>query len=48
MPNSEMEEIFCQSQVRFYNQPVGIIIAKSFELANQVSELVKIIFQENG
>ncbi|XP_070499173.1 uncharacterized protein [Chironomus tepperi] len=47
MPDSEMEEIFCQSQVRFYNQPVGIIVAESFEAANRASELVKITYEDN-
>ena len=46
--NTEIEEIFCGSQVRFYNQPIGVIFAESSQLANQVSKLVKISYSQNG
>ncbi|KAL7051325.1 hypothetical protein ACKWTF_004430 [Chironomus riparius] len=50
MPNnylfvSEPEEIFCESEVLFFNQPVGIIVAKSFELAQYAAKLVTVSYE---
>lgn len=47
-PDTEIEEIFCSSQIRFHNQPIGVIIAESSQIANQAAELVKVIYQQTG
>jgi xanthine dehydrogenase molybdopterin-binding subunit B len=45
---SEPEEIFCSSEVKFYNQPVGIILAKTNELAKKAAELVEVLYEQEG
>jgi xanthine dehydrogenase molybdopterin-binding subunit B len=45
---SEPEEIFCSSEVKFYNQPVGIILAKTNELAKNAADLVKVLYEKEG
>ena len=47
-PSTEIEEIFCGSQIRFHNQPIGVIVAESSQIANRASELVKVSFQQRG
>jgi xanthine dehydrogenase/oxidase len=44
----EPEEIFCSSDVRFHGQPVGILLAKTHELANQAAELVDIVYEKSN
>lgn len=41
----EMEEIFCSSEVKFYGQPVGVIVANTSDLANKAAELVNITYE---
>lgn len=43
-----MEEIFCSDRVLFNGQPVGIIVAETFDIANQVVDLVKIVYEKTG
>lgn len=38
------EEVFCSGTVRHYFQPLGIIVAKSQELAEQAADLVKVTY----
>jgi xanthine dehydrogenase molybdopterin-binding subunit B len=39
------EEIFVGSTVHFHNQPAGIIVAQSSDLANTAAELVDISYK---
>lgn len=38
------EELFCSGTVQFYAQPVGIVVATSFELAERAADLVKLSY----
>lgn len=38
------EELFCSGTIRYYNQPVGLIVAVSREIAVRASNLVKITY----
>jgi xanthine dehydrogenase/oxidase len=44
----EPEEIFCSSDVRFFGQPVGIVLAKSHELANKAADLVEVLYEKGN
>ncbi|CAO1351447.1 unnamed protein product [Diamesa serratosioi] len=43
----EPEQIFCDSIVKFYGQPVGILLAESNELANLAADLVEIHYEKS-
>nr|XP_026487933.1 xanthine dehydrogenase-like [Vanessa tameamea] len=38
------EELLCNGEVKFYNQPLGIIVAKSQKIANKATTLVKVSY----
>lgn len=38
----EPEEILCSSEVRFFEQPVGIILAETNEIAQKAAKLVDV------
>ncbi|XP_037826949.1 indole-3-acetaldehyde oxidase-like [Lucilia sericata] len=41
----EEEELFLTGEVKFYNQPVGIVVAESNTLAYKAAELIKIKYE---
>ncbi|KAL1373969.1 hypothetical protein pipiens_005053 [Culex pipiens pipiens] len=43
---SDIEEVFCSDRVAYHGQPVGMIVAESFALANRVVKLVKVSYGE--
>lgn len=46
---SEIEEIFLSTgEVLYYDQPVGIILADSMELANRAATKVNILYVDTG
>lgn len=42
----ESEEILCSKFVKFYGQPVGIIVATREKIANRAANLVKVKYSE--
>lgn len=48
MGNTEIDEIFCSGEVAFHGQPVGVVVAKTFELANLAVALVEISYEKIG
>lgn len=43
--NLEVEEIFCSDKVKFNGQPVGVVIAETFDIAYKARELVKVEYK---
>lgn len=46
--NYKVEEVLCSEKLLYHGQPVGIIVADTFELAYQAAELVKIDYENSG
>lgn len=44
----ENEELFASGTIKFYNQPIGVIVAESNATANVAAELVKITYDGKG
>ncbi|XP_039453634.1 uncharacterized protein LOC120432483 [Culex pipiens pallens] len=44
----EVEEIFCSGEVGYHGQPVGMVLAESFELANRAAALVDICYERTS
>ncbi|XP_073819307.1 uncharacterized protein [Musca autumnalis] len=44
----EPEEIFCSDLVRYYDQPLGMIVALSPDIANRACTKVKILYSKNA
>lgn len=42
----EMEEIFCAAQVKYYDQPLGMIVATTSDIALQASTKVKVMYSQ--
>lgn len=38
------EEVFCSSEVKFFGQPVGIVLATTNEIANMAADLIDVIY----
>lgn len=39
---AHVEEILCEKQVKFYGQPVGILVADTYKAANKAAKLVTV------
>lgn len=44
----EEEEIFATSNVLFHNQPVGVLVGDTFEIANRAANFVDIKYRNGG
>ncbi|KAG5869882.1 hypothetical protein JTB14_025532, partial [Gonioctena quinquepunctata] len=43
--NPVEEELFCEGVVQYHSQPIGIIVATSWELAEKASDMVKVTYE---
>ncbi|XP_062550716.1 uncharacterized protein LOC134215576 [Armigeres subalbatus] len=41
-----VEEVFCSGEVLYHSQPIGIIVAETFELATRAASLVKTTYEK--
>lgn len=48
MSGPDVEEIFASSEIFFHNQPVGLILAETMELANHAANFVQITYKMRG
>ena len=44
--NSANEEILCGGEVRYFSQPLGIIVAETYHIANKAALLVKVTYRD--
>uniref|UniRef100_T1PJV0 Molybdopterin-binding domain of aldehyde dehydrogenase n=1 Tax=Musca domestica TaxID=7370 RepID=T1PJV0_MUSDO len=44
----EKEEIFCSQTVRYYDQPLGMIVALSSDIANRAASKVRVIYSKGS
>lgn len=42
------EELFCSGKVQYFDQAIGIIVAKSQEIANEAADLVVVTYTATG
>lgn len=47
-PGAEAELIFAETEVLFHNQPIGIILAETMEIANYASNFVEVTYKHQG
>lgn len=38
------EEVFCSEKIKYFDQPIGLVVATSYFVAEQAAELVKITY----
>ncbi|XP_058831229.1 uncharacterized protein LOC131689891 [Topomyia yanbarensis] len=46
LDNQDVEEILCSGQVKFHGQPVGVIVAETFNLAQKAAKSVNITYEK--
>ncbi|XP_058461613.1 uncharacterized protein LOC131436745 [Malaya genurostris] len=46
--NQDVEEIFCSGQVQFHGQPIGVIVAETFNSAQRAANEVTITYQKTS
>lgn len=42
--NTVTEELFCNGSVKYYSQPVGVVVAVTEELAEKAADLVNVTY----
>lgn len=48
MLGTETEQIFADTLILFHNQPVGVIVAETMELANHAANFIEITYKHQG